>query len=104
MIFNQNEKRKQRGQGIVKLSDLFKKYTDILNAPQGTVVSAFIEVIFEVLGVRIEKEDCTYSVSSKTLSLRVPGMIKTEIKLQKKLILQKIAERIGEKSAPKEIL
>lgn len=103
MPFNSN-KRKQRGQGIVKLSDLFKKYTDVLKAPQGTVVNAFIEVIFEVLGIRIEKDNCTYSVASKTLSVRVPGMIKSEITLQKKLILQKMAEKIGQKNVPKEIL
>lgn len=103
MQFNSDNKKK-RGQGIVKVSDLFKKYTDVLKAPQGIVVTAFIEVIFEVLGVRIEKEQCTYSVASKTLSTRLPGMIKSEIKLQKKLILQKMVEKLGPKSAPKEIL
>lgn len=104
MVFNQDGKRNQRGKGIVKVSDLFAKYKTVLKAPQGVVVTAFQEAIFEVLGVRIEKEHCTYSVGSKTLSVRAPGMIKSEIKLQKKLILSKMSEKLGPKSAPKEIL
>ncbi len=39
--------KRRRGGGIVKLSDLFKKYTDVLKAPQGTVVKQFIEVVQE---------------------------------------------------------
>lgn len=104
MIFSSNDKKKQRGQGITKISDLFKKYKDVLRAPQGVVVDAFIEVVFERLGVRIEKEQCTYGVATKTLSIRVPGMIKSEIKLQKKIILNRMAEKLGDKSAPTEIL
>ena len=104
MVFNPDNNRKQRGQGIIKVSDLFKKYKDVLKAPQGVVVTAFIEVIFDLLGVRIEKEHCTYSVATKTLAVRVPGMIKSEIKLRKKLILQLIGQKIGVKSAPNEIL
>ena len=103
-MFQNSDKKKQRGQGIVKVSSLFKKYTDVLKAPQGTVTQAFIDVVFDVLGVRIEKEHCTYSVSSKTLSIRVPGMIKSEITLQKKLILAKMEDKLGKKSVPKEIL
>ncbi len=104
MPFDSNKKRKQRGQGIVKISDLFKKYTDVLKAPQGTVVQAFIEVIYDVLGVRVEKDQCTYTVSSKTLTVQVPGMIKSEIKLQKGTIMKKMAEKIGEKNIPQTIL
>jgi len=104
MDFSSSNKRNQRGKGIVKVSDLFAKYKAVLKAPQGVVVTAFQEVIFEVLGVRIAKEHCTYSVGSKTLSVRAAGMIKSEIKLQKKLILSKMAEKLGAKSAPKEIL
>ncbi len=103
MMLNSDGKKK-RGQGIVKVADLFEKYRKVLKAPQGVVVTAFLEVIFDLLGVRIEKEQCVYQVSSKTLSVQVPGMIKSEIKLQKKLILQKMAEKLGEKSAPVEIL
>ncbi len=104
MDFIPEGKRKQRGQGIVKVSDLFKKYTDVLRAPQGSVVEAFLAAIFETLGIRLEKDQCTYTVSSKTLMVRAPGMIKSEIKLQKQTILKKMEEKLGKKSVPKEIL
>lgn len=96
--------KKQRGQGIIRVSDLFKKYTNLLKAPQGTIVNTFIDVVYELLGVRIEKEHCTYTVSSKTLTTRLPGMIKSEIKIQKKEILKRMSEKLGAKSAPIEIL
>lgn len=95
---------KKRGQGIVRMSDLFKKYTDVLRAPQGTVTQAFVDVVEEILGASIKKESCTYSVASKTLVVRAPGMIKSEIQLQKKKIIARMAEKLGPKNIPIEIL
>lgn len=104
MDFNSGGKKRQRGNGIVKISDLFKKYRDTLSAPQGVVVNAFIVVIEERFGVALRKDQCTYSVASKTLTVRISGMVKTEILLQKQSILKKLVEILGAKSAPKEIL
>jgi gluconate kinase len=104
MIFIPDKNRKKRGQGIVKVSDLFKKYRDTLKAPQGAVVTAFLEVVKELFGVTLKKEHCAYRVSTQTLTLTTSGMLKTEILLKKKVILSKMAEKLGEKSAPREIL
>lgn len=104
MIFIPDKNRKTRGQGIVKMSDLFKKYKDTLKAPQGAVITAFLEVIKELFGVTLKKEHCAYRVASQTITLTVSGMLKTEILLKKNLILKKMGEKLGEKSAPKEIL
>ncbi len=103
-MFIPDKNRKKRGQGIVKMSDLFKKYKDTLKAPQGAVITAFLEVIKELFGVTLKKEHCAYRVASQTLTLTASGMLKTEILLKKKIILIKMAEKLGEKSAPKEIL
>lgn len=104
MQFSQNGKKKQRGQGIVKISDLFKKYAETLQAPQGVVVDAFIDAVHVVLGVRLEKEQCSYTVQTKTLMVRAPGIIKTEIKKQQKQLLDHMRETVGAKSIPKTIL
>jgi hypothetical protein len=96
--------RKQRGQGIVKVSDLFKKYTEILKAPQGIVTTAFIEVVKDVVGVTLQKHQCVYSVNSRTITVHTSGMVKSEIMFKKELILTQMIERLGEKSAPKTIL
>ena len=96
--------KKKRGGGIVKISDLFKKYTDVLKAPQKTVVKNFIEVIQDLFGVTLRPDQCAYSVTSRTLSLRISGMLKTEIILQKKKVLEHMEQRLGEKNRLREIL
>jgi hypothetical protein len=95
--------RKGRGE-ITKLSTLFEKYKKILKAPQGVVVDCFQEVVSELIKLDIPKEQITYSVHSKTLSVRVSGPLKTEIRMRKKEILTHMKGRLGEQSAPKEIL
>lgn len=103
-VFQRPDNKKKRGEGIVKMSDLFLKYQKILKAPQGTVVQAAIDTIHEMYGITLKKEQCTYQVHSKTLSVQVGGPFKSEIILNKKEILERIGKRIGVESAPKQIL
>lgn len=95
--------RKGRGE-IVKLGDLFEKYRKNLKAPQGTVIESFCEVVEDVLCITIKKEKVKYSPSTKTVSLVIGGALKSEIQLHKKEILNHLKGRLGEKSAPTEIL
>lgn len=96
--------RKKRGQGIVRVSDLFKKYTDVLRAPQGTVITSCIEVIQDIFGVTLKKDQCAYDVHSRILYIHAPGPIKSEIIFQKRKILNSLEMKLGAKSTPKEIL
>jgi len=95
--------RKGRGE-ITKLGDLFEKYRKTLKAPQGTVIEAFRDVVEDLLSIKIPKEKIKYSPTSKILSIQGGGPIKSEINLNKKEILTHLKGRLGEKSAPKEIL
>ena len=95
---------KKRGLGITKVSNLFSKYKNLLRAPQGSVITAFTETVATLFNITIKKEHCSYSPQTKTLSVKVSGMLKTEILLQKKKILQHMAEKLGEANIPKEIL
>jgi hypothetical protein len=99
-----NPPPKKRGQGIVHVSDLFKKYAQTLRAPQGIVTTAFIEAVREVCGANLTKSQCTYSVPTRTLSVHASGMIKTEISLKKRDILKHMKDTVGEKSVPVDIL
>ncbi len=96
--------KKQRGKGIVKVSDLFKKYTDVLKAPQKTVVKNFIEVVDDLFGIVLRSDQCTFSVTSRTVTLTISGTLKTEILLHKKEILLHMKGRLGEKNSVHEIL
>lgn len=93
-----------RGEGIKPLGSLFDVYKKKLKAPQGHVIDVFCETIDDLYGFSIKKEEVKYSSYSKTLSLQTSGMIKTEVLLHKKEILTHLRGRLGDKSAPKEII
>jgi len=95
--------RKGRGE-ITKLSTLFEKYKKTLKAPQGVVTDCFKEVIAELFSIHIPTQNIKYSVFNKTLSVTVQGPLKSEIRLRKKEILNHMKGRLGEQSAPSEIL
>lgn len=96
---------KHRGQGIVKVSNLFEKYKRVLRAPQKTVITEFVTAVRSILGeVPLSERQCAYAPRTRTLTLTVPGMLKTEILLQKREILKKMSATLGEKNAPHEIL
>lgn len=96
---------RSKGSGeIKKLSDLFEKYKTTLKAPQGTVVECFREVVEDVIGIPVRKESIKYTVYSKTLSVSVSGPLKSEIKLHKEEILSHMKGRLGEQSAPSDII
>lgn len=89
---------------LTPITDLFEKYKRTLRAPQGVVVDAFIEVVEDVLSFKIPKERVRYTVGTKTLSVQVSGALKTEIKLHEEEILTHLKGRLGQASAPKQIL
>ena len=93
--------RKNRRGEITKVSDLFEKYKTILKAPQGTVVKEFVEVVQDLLGIKIDRKFIKFSVTTKTLSLTAPSALKQEIALHKDEIILHLKVRLGEKSAPK---
>lgn len=93
-----------RGEGIKKASDLFEKYKKILRAPQGSVITAFCEVVEDLYGWHIDKDKVSYSVGSKTISVAVSGPMKTELHLHQEEILAHIKARLGEQSSPTVII
>ena len=56
--------RKGRGE-IKRVSDLFEKYRKTLIAPQKTVIGAFVEVVDDVLGIKLKPESVRYAPGSK---------------------------------------
>jgi uncharacterized Fe-S cluster-containing protein len=96
--------KKLRGQGIRHVGSLFEKYTKILRAPQGVVIDATTIIVEEVCRYSLRRDQCQYNATTQILTLRVPGMVKTEILLKKKEILRQLKEVLGEKGAPKDLL
>ncbi len=96
--------RKIVGGKITKFSSLFDVYKKRLKAPQGTVINVFIEVVMDLFSIILIKKQCSYSVFNKTLHINISGPAKTEILIHKTEILTHLKGRLGEKSAPKDIL
>ncbi len=96
--------KKKRGEVIVRVSDLFTKYKQVLRAPQRTVVHTFCEVLTSHYGITVPYERCTYNTKTKTLTLTTSGIVKTEVIRHKKDILKILEELLGKKSAPEQIL
>ncbi len=96
--------KRARGNGITHVGSLFEKYTKILRAPQGVVIDATTIIVEEVCGYTLPRDKCFYNASRQVLTLRVAGVVKTEILFKKADILRKLREVLGEKNAPKDIM
>ena len=95
--------RKQRGGEVRKVGDLFDKYKQTLQAPQGIVIGVFIEVVSDLIGITIPKERISYSVHNKALTMQISGPLKSEILLQKEEIFTHMKGRLGGKGVPQQI-
>ncbi|MCB9815439.1 hypothetical protein H6785_02600 [Candidatus Nomurabacteria bacterium] len=87
-----------------RVGDLFFKYKSHIKAPQATVEKACVEAIFKVTGFKIKKEDVRYTVSTKTLNLKIPSVLKSEVKFKYLDILEELKKTLGEKDAPNTII
>lgn len=85
------------------ISDLFSKYKNNLQPPQSSVIKEFVSVCEEVIGIKIKPEHCSYVTNSKTIYLKTPGVIKSEILKKKLEILKNLNRKLG-KNSPNEIV
>jgi hypothetical protein len=85
------------------ISDLFERYKTKIKPPQSAVIKEFVAQVDEVLGFSIGPEQCSYVVSTKTLHLRTPSVLKSEILQQKTTILRKLKVSLGP-NAPEQII
>ena len=92
--------QKRRGE-IIKVADLFEKYKKNLKAPQASVIKELIEVINDLTGISIDRKFIKYAVSTKTVSITAPAVLKQEIKLHKEDILLHLRARLGDNGVPK---
>lgn len=93
-----------RGEGIKHITNLFDSYRKRLVAPKRSVIEAFVEVVADLYGFTVMPEEVLYTPASRTLSLRTAGPLKTEILFRKEEILTHLMGRLGQKSAPSDII
>lgn len=93
-----------RGEGIKHITNLFETYRKRLVAPKRSVIDAFVEVVADLYGFTVVPEEVSYTPASRTLSLRTGGPLKTEILLRKDEVIAHLMGRLGQKSAPTDII
>ncbi len=90
---------KRRGE-IVKVKDLFEKYRKTLQAPQKSVELEGIRIIGELTKIKLREDQVEYTVGTRVLAVKAPSLIKQEIKIKHKLILEELKKQLGAKSSP----
>ena len=93
-----------RDGNLKKVSDLFEAYRKRLRPPQQSVLRVFVEVVDELLSIQLEVEKLEYSVVSKTIHLKVPSAVRSELKLHEKELLAHLKARLGELAAPEHLV
>jgi len=94
---------KRRGE-LIKVGDLFTKYRSSIKAPQGSVIEAAVEVIYDVTGIKLDRSRCQYAVASRTLATNAPALVRQELARYHDEILVHMKGRLGEKSTPTRII
>jgi hypothetical protein len=87
-----------------KVGDLFGKYSDRFKPPQASVEKECILIIKEVAGFTVPLGSVLYTVSNRTIFLKVPSLLKTELRFYHGQILSRLQEKLGERESPKVIL
>ena len=93
-----------RGDNVKKVSDLFAKYKQRLVAPEASVINAFVEVVHDLTTLDINPKKVSYNPTTRILAINGGGPLKSEVKLHQKDILNHLKGRLGEKSAPINII
>lgn len=83
-----------------KVGDLFDKYKLHFKAPQSTVEKACSEAILEITGIKISPDNIIYKVETKTLNLQVSSLLKSELNIYQKEIINKLKKELGERESP----
>jgi hypothetical protein len=83
-----------------RLGDLFERYRSRIKAPQASVEKECLIIIKELTQFDLQLSQVEYTVSTRTLSLRVPSILRTEILLKKLEILEKLKTQLGADNCP----
>ncbi len=103
--FKKTKEQRRFGRGeVVKVGDLFAKYKNILKAPEASVRKAFVEVVADLLDIAVKESNVSYKPSTRIITLKSGGPLKSELLLHKKEILTHLKGRLGADGAPKDFI
>ena len=80
------------------ISDLFERHLKNIKPPQASVEKEFIAVCKEVTQITLKPEHCKYTVSTKTMYITAPSILKSELKKNKREIFSALKAKLGTNS------
>lgn len=83
-----------------QLGNLFLRYKHLLKPPQSSVELAAIKTIERVTGITLTRSQLVYTVSTRTLIIKAPSLIRSELSLSHSQILAALVEDLGVGNAP----
>jgi len=88
---------------INQIGDLFSRYKKRLKPPQLSIEKITYRVIEDVTPLKIPLKKIKYTVGTKTLSINVPSVVKSELTFYKKDILKALENELGINNSPKHL-
>jgi dienelactone hydrolase len=97
-------KKKDPSQSSAQLGNLLLRYKKILKPPQASVEKEAIVVIKEVCGLELQVGQISYTVATRTLYIKAPSLLRSELLMRRTGILEALRSRLGDDSYPTTIL
>jgi len=91
---------KQPSSKFTQIGSLFEIYKKRLRPPQASVEEVCFEVIKEVTKFPISREWIVYTVSTRTISIQAPSILKSELAFHYDEIKKQLQDKLGTAHAP----
>lgn len=97
-------RKKDPTQNNQQLGNLLLRYKKLIKPPQSSVINEVVLVVGEVLGVVLLPSQFDYNVRSKTIYIKTPSLLRTEIIKKREIIIKTLRERLGDNNYPIEFI
>jgi hypothetical protein len=97
-------RRKLPTENYNQLGNLLERYKKHFKPPQASVEKVCISVIKDITGMPLGAHQITYTVHSRTVTIKAPSLIKSELKTHHTAILLELEKRLGLGGAPTTII
>jgi len=85
------------------IKNLLERYKTILRAPQSSVIKEVVRA-YIAQGIMCDETIFAYSPTSRTVTLKVGGVQKTEMLLRKSAVLTELKKTLSDRDIPKDII
>ena len=93
-------KKKPAHENKEHLSNLLDRYKKRFRPPQASVEKVVIASVERVTGIALQATEVEYTPSTKTIHLRVPSILKTELKAKEMLIIDAVKKDLPREDVP----